>query len=117
MEEAVQYPIATLMDIARIPEKAFPRFMEEFPLMVATVRAQMDVIVKIHEQAGVVPPTEEGWLKSMRAYRWIDDDKGNVSAGIAFQFEDGTEHKLVKMEGNHKTGKFSAEFDIPTGEQ
>jgi hypothetical protein len=113
MSEAPSYSIATLVDISRIPEEAMPRFLAELPHIVSAVRAAREVIEGLYEATGTPPLTPAGWLDVIADHRWIDDDKGDVRSGITLRHDDGSEHRLVSVEGNYKTGKFTAHIDLP----
>lgn len=70
--EPVQYKIATLEDIAAIPEEALPRLLEDLPIALNFVRRGM-------AERKLLP---EGTSLTLLPITWIDDGKQDVNITI-----------------------------------
>lgn len=73
---ADKYPIATLLDIAAIPEEAFPRFMAELPDIVAATRRYISVQNEVNAEFGLP-------IMQFAVPEWIDDDKGELRVKVS----------------------------------
>lgn len=72
-KEAPRYKVETLVDMARIPEEALPRFLAELPEMLGFIRA----MVKVTDAAG-----GEEFFKLSVPGVWIDDDKRTFETSV-----------------------------------
>ena len=66
-DEAPRYPIATLLDMARVPEEALPRLLAELPAMLAVLRQ----VMAINDAAGAM-------LIQPGATVWVDDGRDEI---------------------------------------
>lgn len=71
--EAKEYKVATILDIARIPEEALPRFIEELPSIVEYLRPYAAI-------EHTLDPEKAQLLTE--AALWVDDGKNEHSASI-----------------------------------
>lgn len=69
--EAPQYKVETLVDMARIPEEALPRFLAELPDMIRMARPMV-----------MLADASDGAFKLTIPAVWIDDDKGEFSTSV-----------------------------------
>lgn len=68
-----KYPVLTLFDMAKIPEEALPRFIQELPYL-------LDAAREIEEAAGYPQKIiEMELILTDQKPSWIDDDKGTFS--------------------------------------
>lgn len=89
-DSAPHYPTNSLIDMARIPEEALPRFLAELPAILAELRpvaAMLDALPEDvrAELAGMVTTNPV----------WVDDDKGLV------QFKVTAEGEATEMVFDH----------------
>ena len=94
-----KYSVKTLLDIARIPEDAFPRFMEEFSKLVSIVRdadqAQTSIINQYPEEVRA-ELQEKVDRELIGAFYWEDD---------------GEQHARVKIHSDTPEGKLEVNID------
>ena len=78
-----RYSVATLADMAAIPEEALPRFLAELPSMLVEIRRAEEYREALQALLG------EGAEVQAMTPQWIDDGERNI--GISASLEDGTE--------------------------
>ena len=65
------YPVDTLANMAAIPEDVLPRFLEELPSMLASIRRMQGIVAAANEAAGV----DVLVMPAISGATWTDDDK------------------------------------------
>jgi len=73
-----QYPVGTILEMAAIPEEAFPRFVAELPEMVAMLRNMLAMNGVLEALGGKIVP---------QAPIWVDDDKRTGTVTIRHEGE------------------------------
>lgn len=72
---APHYPIATLEQMAAIPEEVLPRFLAELPVILSETRQAMAVIASL---AAMV----DGAAKVNLDPTWVDDDLNQLTRSV-----------------------------------
>lgn len=83
------YPVRTVIDMARIPPEAWPRFIAEMPAMLATI-APLVAIYDAMREAGTEIP-DEAYMAMLAKLDWVDDDKGTADVTITGHNAEGDE--------------------------
>ena len=104
------YKVGTMLDIARIPPEALPRFIAELPEMVGMLRE----VDKFHKGMAAQAPDEEvakELLKTSEAHlisglEWVDDGKDDFKITVVAQDEDG--NQTVSMHADSSTRDIAA---------
>jgi len=106
------YKVRNLLDVARMPQEAWPRFIKELPEMLGMLH-HIDKIAQEaaksenpKEQAEALRISEENILSSLT---WIDDGKQDFDVTLRGQTQDGVEH--MKIQASTRTRDASAVFD------
>lgn len=68
-----EYPVNTLIEMAAIPDEATPRFIEEFPALLAAIKAGLEM-----QSMGI----------GVRNFVWRDDGERAVTAHMKVDGED-----------------------------
>ena len=104
------YKVGTMLDIARIPPDALPRFMAELPEMLGMLRE----VDKFHKGMAEQAPDQEiakEMLTQSEAHllsglEWVDDGKDDFRFTMTGKDEDGNE--ILKMHADSKTRDVAA---------
>lgn len=85
---APEYTIETLLDIASLPEDAFPRFLAELPAMIAHMRALKLVVAEANALTG-----SDALAMRSTPVVWVDD--GERFERMALSLGDGEEPRVL----------------------
>lgn len=104
------YKVGTMLDIARIPPEALPRFMAELPKMLGMLR-EVDKFHKGMAEQAPDPEVAKEMLAQSEAHllsglEWVDDGKDDFRFTMTGKDEDGNE--VVKMHADSKTRDVAA---------
>lgn len=104
------YKVGTMLDIARIPLEALPRFLAELPEMLGMLREIDKFNHGLVEEASdrqhaeeVIAESEEQLLSGLE---WVDDGKDDFKFTMTGKDEDGNE--VLRMHADSKTRDFAA---------
>ncbi len=104
------YKVGTMLDIARIPPEALPRFISELPEMLGMLR-EVDKFHKGMAAEASDPERAKEALAESEAHllsglEWVDDGKDDFKFTMTGKDEDG--YEVVKMHADSKTRDVAA---------
>jgi hypothetical protein len=106
------YKVGTMLDIARIPEEALPRFIKELPEMLGMLR-EVDTFHKAtasaagpQKAADMIAESEQHLLSGLE---WIDDGREDFQVRVTARTEDGSE--TLRMDADSRTRDVSVVKD------
>ena len=104
------YKVGTMLDIARIPPEALPRFIKELPEMLGMLR-EVDKFHKAAAAESTDPERGREALAESEAHlisslEWVDDGLEDFKFKMTGKDEDGNE--VVRMQADSKTRDFAA---------
>lgn len=107
--EAPKYKIRNVLDIARLPEEALPRFLKELPELIGMIR-EVDKFHKAsvegmdaEEAEKALAEVEDHLLENLE---WVDDHRTDIEFKMTGKDEQGAE--VLRMHASSKTRDFGA---------
>lgn len=81
------YPARTIIEMARIPADAWPRFLAEMPAILAVVAPVVALYDEMRAAGREIPDSAYDAL--VAKFDWIDDDKGTVDINVVAKTDGG----------------------------
>ncbi len=89
---AAAYPVRSVLDMARIPEAAWPKLIAELPHLLAAMRTIVLAYDAARDAGHDIP--EDAYTGLLASAVWIDDDARSVTLNVKARDEAGGLHPV-----------------------